>query len=66
MPDKHDMELDARPSQEEYNIPEVNSHCTRCKGSGVVLYQYYIYDEYGDPQSDIGEEPCPKCEGIKA
>lgn len=66
MPDKYDMEWEGRPSEEELKMPEVNPHCTRCKGEGVVLYQYFVYDENGDPQKDVGEEPCPKCEGIKA
>jgi hypothetical protein len=65
MPDKYDMEWEGRPTQKEINIPEVNPHCTECKGEGVILYETFGYDFEGNVAQDVHEEPCPKCERMK-
>tara|TARA_R110002020_G_scaffold311688_1_gene527270 strand:+ start:370 stop:573 length:204 start_codon:yes stop_codon:yes gene_type:complete len=65
MPDKDDMELDARPSAKDLiiNIAEVNPNCKECNGHGVMFYTYWKYDLMGEKVQDVGEEPCNKCDG---
>ena len=52
MPDKDDMELDARPSAKDLiiNIAEVNPNCKECNGHGVMFYTYWKYDLMGEKE----------------
>ena len=69
MPYKYDMEWEGRPSQSDMEKIEVEEKyknagaCPKCKGWGVQFYTIYVYDENGDPDKDVGEEPCEHCEG---
>jgi hypothetical protein len=65
----YDQIIEDRRTNNLINIPEVNPHCSCCKGSGVVLYNFWGEAKFKDDEEyldqEVREEPCPKCEGAK-